>query len=183
MGDYCVVVKRGHVAFSFGDFCGLRPIFAYEKEGMIGISNRQVGCYRKFSISSPQPVFNSRVMRVDDGSGKRLRRESHVPGRPPRCSEPPHQRSKNRNFAFWRIPPASIPQPRNLTNCSRDDVDTATNAAVDQARLLAELPISELQMDLTGGMDSRACPRRRCSSSGLISKVNDSQDLRPTAPS
>ena len=173
--DYCVVVKRGDVVFSFGDFCGLRPIFAYEKEGMIGISNRQ-RLLQKILNSSPQPVFNPESCAWMTGQANVFGEDSMYLG--VRLVAPSrHIKIENGTLHSGGFP-RFYSSTAKSDELSRDDVDTATNAVVDQARLLAELPISDLQMDLTGGMDSRAVLAVALSS-GLISQVKTVKTYGP----
>lgn len=172
-GDYCVVVKRGDEVSAFSDFCGMSPVFYLNANGMTGISNRQRLLQRmlldRISLDAESCAWMTGQLNV-------FGEQSIYQG--------VHLVSPSRFLSISQGVPTTGGFARyyqagsKAKGLSPDDVQEATDGVIEQCRFYAELPFEKLQMDLTGGMDSRAVLAASVAS-GLVDKVSSIRTYGP----
>lgn len=168
MGDYCVAHFNDQRFVAFGDFAGACPIFYFERDGVVGVSNRQRLLHRIMNeggrieldptvlgwLISQEQIFGNQspykgVRLIEPGRGLKI------------------ENGKVSTFGF----PSFYNHETHAGEITPDGVSEAVGALTDQFSALARLPFSRIVMDMTGGMDSRAVLALSMAS-GLIDKVD-----------
>ncbi|WP_225028309.1 adenine nucleotide alpha hydrolase family protein [Xinfangfangia pollutisoli] len=151
MGDFCLCAKIGGKVFAFGDFSGLCPIFFSKSGERPVISNRQ-RLTQQLATGQKRASLDAETCAMLTGQANLFGQKSIYSGveiiGPSR---------------FVTITDGTLTQggfrrfygqaQRELTV---EDGREAARAIIAQAQLFNDLPFTDLEADLTGGMDSRA---------------------------
>lgn len=167
-GDYCLAYYDKTHVVAFGDFMGLQPLFYYEREGVIAVSNRQRLLHRIVNEGGRvriNPMAYSWLISQDQIFGLESPFEGVKLLRPGTAL-----RVRDGKVDILPLPAFHSPADKR-GELTKDRIAVAVDAIMDHAEGLARLPFSDLDMDLTGGMDSRAVLAVALGS-GLINRVN-----------
>lgn len=151
LGDYSLIRFGPEGLFALGDFAGLRTVFYMEHDGMVVVSNRQRLIHR---------VMLGHVD-IDPAAASWLTGQANIigensvyrgvkivtPGRVLIVSD-----GKASMTGFQRF----YQHDERLDDLPNEIIAEATTALQRQAEAMGSLPLKPMQMDLTGGMDSRA---------------------------
>lgn len=174
-GDYGMVVLRDGVVTAVGDFSGNNPLFHYSMDGVHAISNRQRLLHKILNDDGKvdlDPVALSWLIDQGNVFG------TDSPFRGVKLILPSRYAVMTENGitigGFKRF----FVHEKRSDDLSREEVDSAVNSIFKQSELISELPFDDLQMDLTGGMDSRASLAIAIGS-GLSKKVTAVKTMGP----